>query len=122
MTCVAGYGSEILTGYCNFRTRPCQVTGNGSNAYQLNWFSDRIMAQTPEVVLWSVPVYIYRVMMLLWSIWLAFSFLKWVKWGWKSFTQDGVWRHIESRAKHRNKARKADKLTIDEGEISFDSK
>ncbi len=99
-----------------------QVTGNGSNAYQLNWFSDRIMAQTPEVVLWSVPVYIYRVMMLLWSIWLAFSFLKWVKWGWKSFTQDGVWRHIESRAKHRNKARKADKLTIDEGEISFDSK
>lgn len=69
-----------------------QITGNGSSYYQLNWFSDRIETTVPQTTMISVPVYVYRLMMLFWSIWLAFAVIKWAKWGWGSYTKDEYWR------------------------------
>ncbi|VAW61809.1 hypothetical protein MNBD_GAMMA10-2199 [hydrothermal vent metagenome] len=70
-----------------------QITGNDSSAYQLNWFSDRIEALTPQATIISVPVYIYRLLMLAWSIWLAFSVIKWAQWGWSNYTHTEYWRN-----------------------------
>ncbi len=69
-----------------------QITGNGSSAYQLNWFSDRIEATLPHASIISVPAYAYRLLMLAWSIWLAFSVIKWAQWGWSNFTETEYWR------------------------------
>jgi len=69
-----------------------QITGNGSSSYQLNWFSDRTAAVIPEATLISVPVYVYRLMMLAWSIWLAFALINWAKWGWGNYTKQGYWK------------------------------
>jgi hypothetical protein len=34
----------------------------------------------------------YRLLMLLWALWLAASVLKWVKWAWDCFSAGGYWR------------------------------
>jgi hypothetical protein len=34
----------------------------------------------------------YRILMLLWSLWLAVSLLNWLKWGWTCFSGDGLWK------------------------------
>ena len=40
----------------------------------------------------SVPLLFYRVAILLWSLWMAFALLKWLKWGWSCFSKNEIWR------------------------------
>ncbi|HRK56681.1 MAG TPA: hypothetical protein PLQ67_04060, partial [Burkholderiaceae bacterium] len=67
------------------------VTGNGSSAQVLNWYQDRFSDQPQPVWAVSVPVLAYRILMLLWALWLAVSVLKWVKWAWACFSAGGYW-------------------------------
>ena len=30
--------------------------------------------------------------MLVWSLWLAWALLNWLKWGWSCFAANGLWR------------------------------
>ena len=59
--------------------------------------------------MFSVPVYIYQLMMLAWSIWLAFALIKWGQWGWGNFSKQEYWRSIELKSKHKNKDVEGDK-------------
>ncbi|MEZ5507545.1 MAG: hypothetical protein R3F38_16940 [Gammaproteobacteria bacterium] len=68
------------------------VTGNGSSAYQLNWFVDRGDSALTQAWMISIPLWIYRALMLVWSLWLALKLLGWLKWGWLAFTHEGYWR------------------------------
>ncbi len=52
-----------------------QVAGNQSSAYDLKWYQDRADASLPTAWILSVPLMAYRVLMLLWSLWLAFALL-----------------------------------------------
>jgi hypothetical protein len=69
-----------------------QVQGNGSNAYLLRWFVDRTGSTYPSVHVISVNILVYRFAMLAWSLWMALSMLKWLKWGWQSFSNGGLWK------------------------------
>lgn len=69
-----------------------QVAGNGSSAFDLVWTMDRIKGAMPEPGVVSVPLYVYRAVMLAWSLWLAWSLLGWLKWGYAGFSAGGVWR------------------------------
>ena len=100
-----------------------QISGNGSSAYQLNWFSDRIAEVLPEASVISVPVYIYRLIMLAWSIWLAFAVIKWAQWGWSAFSHETYWKSFPKKIKYQKKSRVSkgkvkDKLFVDEDDIS----
>lgn len=79
-----------------------QITGNGSSMSQLNWYSDRISSSLPSAMMLSVPVYVYQLMMLAWSIWLAFALIKWAQWGWGQFSKNEYWRAIELKSKNTN--------------------
>jgi hypothetical protein len=37
---------------------------------------------------------VYRLLILLWALWLAFSFLKWLRWGFECFGTGGFWRPV----------------------------
>ncbi|MBU0482915.1 MAG: hypothetical protein KKB30_00165 [Proteobacteria bacterium] len=76
-----------------------QIAGNGSTAYNLNWYLDRTENILPQSWLFSVPLMYYRISMLLWAIWLAFALLRWLKWGWECFSTDGLWRHLSTAKK-----------------------
>ena len=72
-----------------------QITGNQSSAFNLKWYQDRSPEVLPVATIISVPLTAYRVLMLLWSLWLAVSLLNWLKWGWQCFNANGLWRHTE---------------------------
>jgi len=69
-----------------------QVIGNNSSYGQLNWYLDRAAAELHGAWILSLPILVYRGLMLLWALWLAWSLLAWLKWGWNAFGQDGLWR------------------------------
>ena len=72
-----------------------QITGNGSSAYDFNWFQDRADDAYPVAWVWSVPLWFYRGLMLAWALWLAFALLGWLRWGWAAYSRDGVWRSVK---------------------------
>jgi hypothetical protein len=74
-----------------------QITGNSSSAYTLNWYQDRSPEILPTATVISVPLTVYRVLMLLWSLWLAISLLNWLKWGWHCFNNGGLWKKTEKK-------------------------
>jgi hypothetical protein len=73
-------------------TPDMQISGNGSSAENLRWFDDRTggIPEPPYVV--SVPMLAYRGAMLAWALWLAVSLLRWLRWGWLSFSEGGIWK------------------------------
>jgi hypothetical protein len=68
------------------------VMGGDSYGNHLHWYQDITGAVLPQPVVISLSLWAYRVLMLLWSLWLAFSLVGWLRWGWKSFTEGGYWR------------------------------
>lgn len=73
-----------------------QVTGQGSTASSLNWYQDRAGPDLPQAwVLW-VPLWAYRVLMLVWALWLAFALIAWLRWLWQVVTGQGLWRREPS--------------------------
>ena len=69
-----------------------QISGNGSSAYELNWYQDRSADAFPRPWVLSVPLLVYRLAMLAWALWLAQALLRWLKWGWSCYSEGGVWR------------------------------
>ena len=68
-----------------------QVTGNGSYNYFYNWYQDNSPELLPQGHIISVPIWVYRVAMLAWSLWLVFALLRWAKWSWQCFSKEKLW-------------------------------
>lgn len=71
-----------------------QVAGNGSSDTLLRWQADRVDGALPRPWVFSLPLWVYRVAMLLWSLWLALRLLRWIPWGFECFTSGGAWRRL----------------------------
>lgn len=69
-----------------------QITGNQSTAQNLNWYQDHSTATLPSATVIAVPMLVYRVLMLGWSLWMALALLNWLQWGWSCFVQGGIWK------------------------------
>ncbi len=68
------------------------VAGHGSFGNSLNWFADRSDSLLPQASVFSVPMWIYKVLILGWALWLSFALLRWLPWVWRCFSSDGYWR------------------------------
>jgi hypothetical protein len=70
-----------------------RIEGNGSSAWQLAWYQDRAPAHDLPVG-WALtaPLWLYRLLMLAWSIWLATALVRWLRWGFTQFSAGGRWR------------------------------
>ena len=69
-----------------------QVAGNQSSALELMWYQDRTAQGLPAAWVVSLPLGVYRAVMLVWSLWLVFALLGWSRWGWLAFSAGGYWR------------------------------
>lgn len=69
-----------------------QIGGNGSYGHSLIWYQDRCAGILPAAWVLTVPILVYRGLMLLWALWLAFALLGWLRWGWQGFAEGGCWR------------------------------
>jgi hypothetical protein len=69
-----------------------QIAGNGSYGSMLHWYQDRFGPQLPSAWVLSTSIWVYRILMLLWALWLANALLGWLRWSWDQFTAGGLWR------------------------------
>ncbi len=86
------------------------IAGNGSSSYLLQWFQDRAGSKLPQSWALSLPIAVYRFLMLAWALWLAFALLRWLRWGWDCYSLGGIWRpvNITWRRFRREPARPAE--------------
>ena len=68
------------------------VAGNGSSAHHLIWYADRVAPTPPTAVAVTVPILVYRLLMLAWALWLALAIVRWLRWGWSCFARGGLWQ------------------------------
>jgi hypothetical protein len=74
-----------------------QIAGNGSSDFVLHWTQDRIGATMPQPWVLSLPMFVYRILMLVWALWLALALLRWLSWGWQCLSKGGLWRKVSLR-------------------------
>lgn len=72
-----------------------RIAGNGSDNYLLRWYQDRTGPVLPQSWMFSLPLFVYRLAMLAWALWLAFALIRWLRWGWECFSTNGLWRKVE---------------------------
>jgi hypothetical protein len=68
------------------------ISGNQSSAYSFNWYQDRWETGFPQATVISVPLLVYRLLMLAWALWLAFASVRWLSWGWQQYATGGLYR------------------------------
>ncbi len=70
------------------------ITGNGSYATELRWYSDRVPGALPVGWVLSLPLMVYHLAMLAWALWLAAALIRWSRWVWSCFAEGGLWRPL----------------------------
>ena len=70
-----------------------QIMGNGSTHLALHWTEDRVNGLMPRASVIHLSVWIYRGLMLIWALWLALTLIRWLKWGWRSFSSGYLWKN-----------------------------
>ena len=73
------------------------VSGNGSSQFYLAWFADQVQDLWPTGTVISLSDKIYKALILIWALWLALALIKWLRWGWSSFSHEVVWKHFKKR-------------------------
>lgn len=71
----------------------------GQSAGMLTWFVDQVPlgAAWESASIVSVPIWIYRLLMLAWCLWLAISAVNWLKEALKSWLAGGYWKRGTSK-------------------------
>jgi len=68
------------------------ILGNDSSRGVLQWYQDRCGELISQPGYFSISIWWYRLLMLLWALWLAASLLRWLWWAWGKFTTGGAFR------------------------------
>jgi hypothetical protein len=74
-----------------------QVAGAESSNAVLRWYADRVENATPAAGVVSLPLWVYRTLMLAWALWLAASLVRWAGWSWRALGEGGLWRPLPRR-------------------------
>ena len=73
-------------------TPDMHVAGYNSYGDLLSWFADSSDSALPIASVVSVPLWIYKALILAWALWLSFALLRWLPWVWRCFSSQGYWR------------------------------
>lgn len=90
--CVAGF-ITLLAAIPNGLLGQPDMRIAGIDYYQpLTWFADRSEGALPQAGLWSLPIWLYRALMLGFALWLASALLRWLRVSWTALIHGGGWR------------------------------
>jgi hypothetical protein len=73
-------------------TPDMEVVGAGSSNQMLGWYVDRTDGELPRPWVVSTSLWVWRGVMLLWALWLAWNLVGWLKWAWLEISEAGVWK------------------------------
>jgi hypothetical protein len=102
----------LKTGF--FGVPQMQIVGNGSGYRSLQWFIDRYEPMLPSATVFSIPMFVYQVIMLSWALWLAFSVVKWSQWIWQAMGEGGWYRKLDPIVIPKRKSAAADQPAEEE--------
>jgi hypothetical protein len=86
-------GCLVAAVYTGLAVQPdMQVAGAGSSNMNLVWYLDRTADALPTPVVHSTPILVWKLVMLAWALWLAWSLVQWARWGWKAVSHETLWR------------------------------
>lgn len=68
------------------------IRGDGSWGQHLQWFADRSDGVIPQASVISLPLWVYNLTMLVWSLWLAWAVVGWARKGFAAWMQGGYWQ------------------------------
>jgi hypothetical protein len=68
------------------------VAGNGSTAWNLRWFADQSSGVLPHAGVFSLSLWVYKLAMLAWALWLANALIGWLRWAFGAWSEGGYWR------------------------------
>ena len=74
------------------------LAGDGSSVAGLRWLADQSSNRLPRGGVFSLPLWVYKLAMLAWALWLANALIGWLRWAFESWSQNGYWRRRETRA------------------------
>jgi hypothetical protein len=74
------------------------IMGNGSSSNYLRWYADRSSGAPPAAWVFSLPLWVYRVVMLAWALWLALLVVRCARWMWGCFAAGRLWGRWRRRA------------------------
>ncbi len=74
------------------------VLGNGSHRTLLRWYQARSGVELPTPGCFAVSIWWYRILMLVWALWLATSLIRWLRWAWDQFSGGGYFRKMGRKA------------------------
>jgi hypothetical protein len=80
------------------------IDGFRSFGYSLRWFADRTDSILPQASVITAPLWLYKVLILAWALWLSFALIRWLPWVWHAFAQDGLWRPWRRKQKGQGAA------------------
>ncbi len=89
---LAALGVLYLVIHTGLLGRPeMQIAGPGGGDLSLSWYRDLVSGALPRPwVLW-LPLWVFRIFMLLWALWLSARLLRWLPWAWRRLLgSDGV--------------------------------
>jgi hypothetical protein len=72
-------------------TPDMHITGAGSHGNELRWFQDQVESGLPEASVLSLPLWVYKGVILAWALWLSFALMRWLPWAWRSWSAGGIW-------------------------------
>jgi hypothetical protein len=73
-----------------------QIAGNGSTASELRWYADRADGLLPRPWVLSSSIWLYRLAMLAWSLWIAQALIGWLRWGFRQWSAGGHWIRVRA--------------------------
>lgn len=68
------------------------IAGNGSTRSALRWYQARCADVLPQPGCVSVSIWWFRLLMLVWALWLASALLRWLRMAWVRFSTGGCFR------------------------------
>lgn len=68
------------------------VAGNWSSSRSLRWFADQSAAVLPQAGALTLPLWVHKVAMLAWALWLASALVSWLRWAFAAWSHGGYWR------------------------------
>ncbi|MFO1400331.1 MAG: hypothetical protein U1F06_07835 [Steroidobacteraceae bacterium] len=87
---VAAVGSLVFSGirYGFLSSPDMGVAGAESWGNHFSWFHDQVAGALPQVAVYSVPLWLYRLLMFGWALWIALALTRWLRQAWAAWNQD----------------------------------
>ena len=89
-----------------------QVQGQGSSEKLLRWYLDRHQGPTPEAGALSLPLWVWRGLMLGWALWLVSALLGWLRWGWHALVSGAGWKALTTRLPQNSQSKQGSDNTL----------